>query len=158
MLYTMTCPTCDNEFTTKRSKNSPPPKFCSLKCRGFAQRGTKNPGVSRALRLRVGPKHYNWKGGRRLHSRGYVCIYSPDHPFCTRSNYVFEHRLVVEKQIGRYLAPEESVHHLSGKIDNHSHMLMAFVSQSAHKRFERGGNVNPSEIIFDGRKQRELGL
>jgi hypothetical protein len=30
-------------------------------------------------------------------------------------------------------------------------MLMAFINDSAHKRFEHRGKVKPEEIIFDGR-------
>ena len=93
-----------------------------------------------------------WKGGRYSNGCGYIFIHKPEHPFCDCRNYVFEHRLVIEEQIGRYLTPIEKVHHIGEKDDNRPHMLMAFVSQSAHIRFEKGGNVNPEEIIFDGRK------
>jgi hypothetical protein len=48
--------------------------------------------------------------------------------------------------------PEEKVHHLGAKDDNRPQMLMAFVSDSAHKRFEKNGQVKSGEIIFDSRK------
>ena len=38
-------------------------------------------------------------------------VYIPDHPYCTKSGQVREYRLEVEKAIGRYLKPEEQVHH-----------------------------------------------
>ena len=39
----------------------------------------------------------------------------PGHPRARASSpYVFEHILVMEEKIGRYLRPEESVHHLNG--------------------------------------------
>lgn len=91
----------------------------------------------------------NWKGGRRIRGK-YISIFSSDHPH--RSGmYVYEHRLVVEEQIGRFLNNNEKVHHLGAKTDNRIGMLMVFISQSAHLRFERGGVVKPEEIIFDGR-------
>jgi len=93
-----------------------------------------------------------WKNGRNKHSAGYIRILSPNHPFKDIRGYVFEHRLVVEAQIGRYLLPEEEIHHLGAKDDNRPKNLMAFVSHSAHIRFERTGIVKPEEIIFDGRK------
>jgi hypothetical protein len=94
--------------------------------------------------------HPRWKGGKHLHKAGYIMTLAKDHP-TTKQRYILEHRLVVEQQIGRPLSPEEATHHLGEKSDNRPQMLMAFVSNSAHKRFERGGIVKPKEIIFDGR-------
>ncbi len=94
-----------------------------------------------------------WKGGKII-KEGYVLIYQPNHPFVIKPGcrYIYQHRLVVERQIGRYLLPTETVHHLGEKDDNHPKMLMAFINKSAHQRFEYNpNNVNPKEIIFDGR-------
>ena len=94
-----------------------------------------------------------WKGGRAKHSEGYIMIYKPEHPFCNHMGYIFEHRLVVEKQIGRYLTPTETTHHLGKKTDNKPHMLMAFINNPTHLKFHKNPNsVKPEEIIFDGRK------
>src|SRR3990167_11166805 len=49
-----------------------------------------------------------WKGGKMI-SGGYVYVKSPNHPFANNCNYVREHRLVMEKHIGRYLLPKEVV-------------------------------------------------
>ncbi len=91
----------------------------------------------------------NWKGGR-YKKDGYIFIYKPKHPYCSQIGYVREHRLIVEKQIGRYLLPKEKCHHLGKKDDNRLHMLMAFINDSAHQRFANGSKVKLSEIIFDG--------
>lgn len=57
--------------------------------------------------------------GRKFHSGGYVLVYEPSHPAADKSGYVLEHRLVVERHIGRYLAVDEIVHHINGvKSDN----------------------------------------
>lgn len=68
---------------------------------------------------RFGSDSSRWKGGIRHHSKGYIQIYSPDHPHTTKEGYVMEHRLVMEKHLGRILDPTEVVNHLNGiKNDN----------------------------------------
>jgi AraC-like DNA-binding protein len=57
-----------------------------------------------------GEKNPRWKGGRRIRSDGYVLCFVPGHPYAFR-NFVLEHRLVMEKALGRYLEPHELVHH-----------------------------------------------
>lgn len=100
-----------------------------------------------------GKNSHWWKGGRKKDSYGYILVYKPEHPFCNKARYVPEHRLVVEKKIGRYLLAIEEVHHLNKiKGDNRPENLMAFINDGAHKRFEcNQNNVKPKEIIFNGR-------
>ena len=54
-----------------------------------------------------------WKGGRRIDHYGYVLVRAPNHPRAHKG-YVFEHRLVMEKMVGRYLKRHETVHHKNG--------------------------------------------
>jgi hypothetical protein len=83
---------------------------------------------------------------------GYVCIYKPEHPYAY-DNYVKEHRLILEKYLGRYLTSIETPHHINRiKNDNRLSNLILFVNNSAHIRFHSNPNkVKPEEIIFDGR-------
>ena len=101
---------------------------------------------------RTREKNPNWKGV--VIKKGYVLIYCHNHPFRNHANRVQEHRLIIEKQIGRYLTKKEKVHHLDEiKSNNSPKNLMAFTSESAHQRFHfNPQSVKPSEIIFDGRK------
>jgi uncharacterized protein (DUF1330 family) len=98
----------------------------------------------------------NWKGGRKIDKNGYVLILSPSHPRKRHGSYVAEHRLVVEKYIGRYLEKSEVVHHIDFNTSNNNvSNLMAFNSHSSHNRFEKSRPVYDKEIIFDGRKFSE---
>ena len=65
------------------------------------------------LRSQTGINNPTWKGGRFIDKQGYVQIRVPTHPYAVHG-YVFEHRLVMEKMIGRYLKREETVHHING--------------------------------------------
>jgi hypothetical protein len=60
----------------------------------------------------------NWKGGRTRHKAGYVMVRVPGHPRARTSVYVFEHILVAEQLLGRYLLPGESIHHRNGVRDD----------------------------------------
>lgn len=102
--------------------------------------------------VRKGNQCWNWQGGRILDKSGYVYIHSPDHPNKNNSNYVFEHRLVMEKKIGRYLTRKEVVHHIdkdhsNNDIDN----LMLFACNADHLAYELAGQCpNWSE---DGKRR-----
>jgi hypothetical protein len=75
----------------------------------------------------------SWKGGRMIDKAGYILIRLPDHPGADSHGYVREHRLVMEKMIGRFLQPSEVVHH---KDNDPSHNvpwnLELFASNSEH--------------------------
>lgn len=80
----------------------------------------------------------NWKGGRSFggEKARYINIYSPNHPFKNKDNYVLEHRVVMETHMGRILLPNEVVHHINGNTsDNRVENLMLFSCQSDHFKF-----------------------
>lgn len=93
-----------------------------------------------------GPDAGNWKGGRQRCKRdGYIRVYAPGHPFAVKATnavggYVLEHRLVMEKVIGRYMHPDEDVNHINGIKDDNRPENLRLVSHYAH--FEEHGCPN----------------
>ncbi len=80
-------------------------------------------------------KNPRWNNGRRTYN-GYYSLLRPNHPYADHAGYVYEHRLVMEEAIGRYLKPEEQVHHINGiKIDNRIENLMLFDNASEHTKY-----------------------
>ena len=74
-----------------------------------------------------GERNSNWKGGRCIDKGGYVLILlQPEdffYPMTNRDGYVYEHRLIVAKALGRNLHSWELVHHKhtkypAGSIEN----------------------------------------
>ncbi len=114
------CIVCDKEFVaTKCNIDRGGGKYCSHRCQCL---GKNNP---------------FWHGGKTLHERGYILIRTPNHPNANMRGYVSEHRLVIEKKIGRHLSSQEVVHHINGiKDDNRLENLELFANHGLHLRKE----------------------
>lgn len=91
-------------------------------------------GVTREFpTTKTGERHYAWKG-RLIDKDGYVLIHVKDHPRARKhTNYIFEHRLVMEEHLGRVLEPNEVVHHRDGNKQNNAlENLQLFQSNGEH--------------------------
>ena len=88
---------------------------------------------------RSGKGHPGWGDGTYL-CKGYRYVYSPNHPNKTKQGYVAEHRLVMEKSLGRYLRKKEVVHHIDGNpLNNNIKNLVLFSRNSEHLKAELSG-------------------
>lgn len=75
-----------------------------------------------------------WISGKHKDIRGYVHVFMPN-AIRRKRKYILEHRLVMEKHLGRYLKPKEVVHHINSILDdNRIENLMLFKNNSEHKK------------------------
>ena len=87
---------------------------------------------------------------------GYRYIFKPDHPNAGKQGYVAEHRLVMEKHIGRFLTKKEVVHHKNEiRTDNDINNLELLASAGVHNAlyhrsplFTSKGRTPPNKGVF----------
>ena len=86
----------------------------------------------------MGEKNPNWKYGRK-DIRGYINVKQPEHPNASIAGYVPEHRLIMEKYLGRYLRKSEIVHHIDGNPANNKTENLRIENRSTHPKGYIGG-------------------
>jgi len=125
-------------------------QFCSRKCYGDWKTGKELPETQRKnIGLGNIGKQKNWKGGKVKTVHGYILVTEKDYPNKLYNNYVWEHKLVMEKSLGRYLLPDETIHHINGdKTDNCIENLMLFPNRKEHSKYhqEMKRNIIKSKV------------
>ncbi len=99
------------------------------------------PRLSRGAR--IGSNHRDWVGGRHIDLDGYALVKAPEgHPYARAIGLIYEHRLVMERQLGRLLQPEEVVDHIDGlHLHNDPSNLRVFPDNATHLRETTSGQT-----------------
>lgn len=138
-LKNLKCKICKKSFSIPLyrykadSKKCNAGKFCSREC--FYKSPERSPNKGK-----FGEKSNGWKGGI-MYERGYRLVMARNHPHGVAKGdgikYIREHRLIVEKHIGRYLKPSEVVHHINeNPLDNRIENLM-IMSKEEHNKLHQ---------------------
>jgi len=124
----MECFICKREFVSKYYKQ----QFCSKKC---ANNRERKPRKEKILRT------------------GYWYILVKGHHSNTKQHYVAEHRLVMEKHLGRPLLPQEAVHHIDhDKLNNDIANLQLFATRGQHTKIGHPEIHERLQKLFKGKR------
>ena len=117
------CEVCEKELQVRVAKLERGLfKYCSDECRivglnKFQERETRRGSEKRYFEEKGYVRVIDWSTGKR--------------------RFIMEHRLVMERMIGRQLRPEERVHHINGdRADNRPENLRLYASHAEHMRVE----------------------
>jgi len=95
-----------------------------------------------------------FKRGKLVNDRGYVLILRPEHPRRVAGQYVYEHTLVAEGVLGRYLGPGEVVHHINGCRGDNRPENLAVMTSSEHTRLHH--TKTQSDLIRNYKSVAEM--
>ena len=124
IIHKYVCDYCATSFITsgakrRRGKNT----FCNRSCSAKWKVANRIMGPGKPPHY-SGANHPNWKGGS-ITSQGYRVL----------GRRGLEHRIVMEKHLGRKLKSTEHVHHINrDKLDNRIENLELMASASEHTR------------------------
>ena len=115
--------------------------------RGKKQKLSKKTKL-KMIEARSGSQHWNYKGGRKYHSSGYIQLLIHEHPFSNSYGYIFEHRYSTECILGRFLTPKERIHHIDeNKANNLPENLFVFNSEREHRNYHHKAKDNTGILI-----------
>ncbi|WP_052350583.1 HNH endonuclease [Paenibacillus gorillae] len=83
--------------------------------------------------------------GRKRTKSGYVTLCVKSHPFAGKDGYVFEHRIIMEQILDRYLDKDEIVHHKNGKKHDNRFGNLEVMKHSDHTILHNTGATRSIE-------------
>ncbi len=96
--------------------------------------------------------HPHWKGGE-VKMQGYVFLKVEGHPYGNELGYVKRSRLIMEAYLGRYLLPEETMHHINeirddDRIENFK--LCSSLSEHGKCEHSRVWTKHSKQLVLQG--------
>lgn len=131
------CRNCNKQFERKHYQTNPPVycKECRYRtCEGCGKRfkltnqQIYTSGWGRFCSLKCSGSRFP----HRFKKSGYWCVKSNGHPKAYEQDYYYEHILVMEKHLGRYLRKDEVVHHKDGNRTNNNLNNLEVKKRSEH--------------------------
>ncbi len=83
-------------------------------------------------KLLIKPENYTKPIEEKINIHGYAYFYDIEHPICNSSGKVLVHRHEASKMIGRWVLPEEDVHHIDHNKLNNSWSNLEVITKSEH--------------------------
>lgn len=93
-------------------------------------------------------RHLKKGRAERYICKGYVFVYCPRHRHADSAGYVKEHRLIMEKHLGRELRAEEIVHHKDRNRSNNDISNLRVVSRHEHSMIHARIEAEEKGYVF----------
>lgn len=81
------------------------------------------------------------------HSKRYNYAYVEGHKYSDNRGRVLEHRAIMELHIGRYLTPDEDIHHINGNGKDNRIENLQILSRSNHTKHHHSKGVTMVKLV-----------
>lgn len=104
--------------------------------RAFKKYNIKLKTRKESYKNKIGENALHWKNGRVKTMYGYIKVYCV-RPGAQNGRYVLEHRLVMEKHLGRRLNRKEIVHHKNGNKEDNQIKNLLLTTHIEHNKIHK---------------------